>query len=107
MKCSLRNDALEGILHIQNLYRQVPSQQKKTFYSARKEIMKHDMYNSLQGVESEWCPSFTEAIKNGKPVKVDSNPATLADGLNVSEVRVLLSFIVYILLPRVGMLAIY
>ena len=80
---------------------------RSTFYSARKEIMKHDMYNSLQGVESEWCPSFTEAIKNDKPVKVDSNPATLADGLNVSEVRVLLSFIVYILLPRVGMLAIY
>ena len=68
--------------------------------------MKHDMYNFLQAVESEWCPSFSEAIKKGKPVKVDSNPDTLADGLNVSMVRVL-SFIVYILLPRVGMLAIY
>ena len=39
VKCSLRNDALERILHIQNLYRQVPSQQNKTYYSARK-VMK-------------------------------------------------------------------
>ena len=68
--------------------------------------MKHDMYNFLQAVESEWCPSFSEAIKKGKPVKVDSNPDTLADGLNVAMVRVLLSFIVYILLPGVSTLAI-
>jgi len=68
--------------------------------------MKHDLYTSLQAVESEWCPSFTEAIKNGEPVLVHSNPATLADGLHVSKVRVLLSFIVYILLPRVSTLAI-
>ena len=38
VKCSLRNDALERILHIQNLYRQVPSQQNKTYYSARKVV---------------------------------------------------------------------
>ena len=63
--------------------------------------MKHDLYNSLQAVESEWCQSFTEAIKEGTPVQVDSNPATLADNLNVSKVRVMLSFIVYILLSRV------
>ena len=68
--------------------------------------MKHDMYNSLQAVESEWCQSFTEAIKEGRPVKVHSNPDTLADGLNVAMVRVLLSFIVYVLLPRVSTLAI-
>ena len=68
--------------------------------------MKYDMYNSLQAVESEWCQSFTEAIKNGKPVKVDSNPDTLADGLNVSMVRVMLSFIVCVLPPRVSTLAI-
>ena len=94
-----RNDALERILRIQSLYSQLRSQ-KKTFYSARKEIMKHDMYNFLQAVESEWCQSFTEAIKNGKPFKIKSNPATLADGLNVAEVRVMLSFIMYILLQE-------
>ena len=68
--------------------------------------MKHDMYNPLQAVESEWCQSFTDAIKNGEPVQVNSNPATLADGLNVSKVRVMLSFITYILLPIVSTLAI-
>ena len=110
VKCSL---SILGMIHlkeyyiiIQNLYRQVSSQKKKIFYSARKEIMKHDMYNSLQAVESEWCQSFTEAIKNGKPVKVHSNPDTLADGLNVSMVRVMLSFIVCVLPPRVSTLAI-
>ena len=35
----------------------------------------------LQGVESERCPSFTAAMKAGKPVKIDVNQAmTLADG---------------------------
>ena len=87
-----------GMMHLKEYY--VYKGSNKSFYSARKEIVKHDLYNFLQAVESEWCPSFTEAIKNGKPVKVDSNPATLADALNVPMVRVLPSFIVYILLPR-------
>jgi threonine dehydratase len=35
----------------------------------------------FQGVESERCPSFTAAMKAGKPVKIDVNQAmTLADG---------------------------
>ncbi|CAB3999952.1 L-threonine dehydratase catabolic [Paramuricea clavata] len=39
------------------------------------------------GVESERCPSFTAAMKAGKPVKIDVNQAmTLADGLCVSKV---------------------
>lgn len=98
VKCSLR---ILGMMHLKEyyIYKTFTGRfqvKKKTFYSARKEIMKHDMYNSLQAVESEWCQSFTEAIKNGKPVKVHSNPDTLADGLNVSMVRVMLSFIVYV-----------
>jgi threonine dehydratase len=35
----------------------------------------------FQGVESERCPSFTAAMKAGKPVKIDVNQSmTLADG---------------------------
>ena len=47
-------------------------------------------YGSLQAVESETCPSFTEALKAGKPVKVQMDPATLADGLNVPIVSLAL-----------------
>lgn len=34
----------------------------------------------LQGVESERCPSFSEALKAGKPVHAGAKP-TLADGI--------------------------
>ncbi len=37
------------------------------------------------GVEPKFCPSFTEALKAGKPVDSGSTP-TLADGLAVSQV---------------------
>ena len=57
--------------------------------------MTHDMYCSLQGVESEMCPSFIEAMKAGEPVKIVSDPTTLADGLNVPKVRIWLSYTVY------------
>ena len=46
------------------------------------------IYCSLQGVESEMCPSFIEAMKAGKPVKIVSDPTTLADGLNVPKVSI-------------------
>ena len=39
----------------------------------------YNMYGSLQAVESEKCPSFTAAMKAGKPVKVHSDPVTSAD----------------------------
>lgn len=46
----------------------------------------HEMYDSLQAVESEMCPSLTEAIKAGKPVKALSNPSSIANALNVPMV---------------------
>ena len=47
------------------------------------------MYGSLQAVESEMCPSFIEAMKAGEPVKIVSDPTTLADALNVPMVSLL------------------
>ena len=46
----------------------------------------HDMYGSLQAVESEMCPSFNEAIRAGKPVEAMSDSSTIADGLLVPTV---------------------
>lgn len=39
----------------------------------------------FQGVESERCPSFSKAMKAGKPVRVPIQ-STLADGLAVPKV---------------------
>ena len=39
-----------------------------------------------QAVESEMCPSFTAAVKAGKPVYTDAKPS-LADGLAVPKVN--------------------
>ena len=41
---------------------------------------------SPQAVESEMCPSFTAAVKAGKPVYTDAKPS-LADGLAVPKVN--------------------
>ena len=38
-----------------------------------------------QGVEPELCPSFTEAMKAGRPVQTETG-ASLADGLTVPTV---------------------
>ena len=81
----LSNQSIECHLHLMKLWIQ-------SDYT-------HDMYGSLQGVESELCPSFTEAMKAGEPVKIVSDPATLADALNVPMVRVLLNYTEYILHP--------
>jgi len=45
-----------------------------------------DVYGFLQAVESEQCPSFSAAMKAGKPVYTASHPS-LADGLAVPKVR--------------------
>ena len=42
----------------------------------------------LKAAESEMCPSFTAAMKAGKPVYTDAKPS-LADGLAVPKVRLL------------------
>ena len=52
------------------------------------------MYGSLQAVESEMCPSFIEAIKAGEPVKIVSDPTTLADALNVPMVSLAYLYLV-------------
>ena len=50
----------------------------------------HEMYESLQAVESEMCPSLTEAISAGKPVKALSNPTSIADCLLVPTVSLVI-----------------
>lgn len=50
----------------------------------------HEMYGSLQAVESEMCPSLTEAISAGKPVKALSNPTSIADCLLVPTVSLVI-----------------
>ena len=50
----------------------------------------HEMYGTLQAVESEMCPSLTEAISAGEPAEALSNPSSIADCLLVPMVRVLL-----------------
>ena len=42
-------------------------------------------WHHLKAVESEMCPSFTAAMKAGKPVHTDVQPS-LADGLAVPKV---------------------
>lgn len=48
-------------------------------------IILHCRIFAVQGVESERCPSFSEALKHGEPVMV-KNSNSIADGLAVAKV---------------------
>ena len=50
----------------------------------------HEMYGSLQAVESEMCPSLTEAIKAKEPVKAPFDPSSIADCLLVPTVSLVI-----------------